>query len=440
MKKFLLLLILIITTIFIAYLYLEIMKKESKEINGILLFSIKEDKIEIKFYSYKPYLNVGINNLLIDSNKKIKQVYFYMPPMPGMGEMREDVELKEISDEKYEGKVNISMAGEWQIVVITENKKIMYRINIPFRVGNKTTESHKNEIVIDNQKKNLLGIQTEKVEFRDFIDGFSATGYVSYDLSKMKRLTVRSDGWVIDTFGRFEGEEVKKGTPLLKILNPDVEITKEELNLSKEFGREDLEKAVIDKLKYLGKGDTVLSPFNGVIVKKNVADGGFAKSGETLYEIVDTSNLWIIGEIPQIYSTYIKKGMEVLITPVGSEESITGKIDYIFPEADKSTRTIKIRIKTDKNRSLKINQVLDIYIENYVEKTLTVPASAVIDTGKRQIVFLESPEGSYIPKKVKVGKCNSDYCQVLDGLKEGDKVVVKGNFLLDSESQIKNTY
>ncbi|WP_297888631.1 hypothetical protein [Sulfurihydrogenibium sp.] len=71
---------------------------------------------------------------------------------------------------------------------------------------------------------------------------------------------------------------------------------------------------------------------------------------------------------------------------------------------------------------------------------LVVPSSAIVDTGTKQIVFLESEDGKYIPKKVKIGKCNIDYCQVLDGLKEGDKVVVKGNFMLDSEAQIKNIY
>lgn len=132
--------------------------------------------------------------------------------------------------------------------------------------------------------------------------------------------------------------------------------------------------------------------------------------------------------------------MEVLILPVGSEDSITGKIDYIFPQGDKESKTFKARIKLVSPKNLKINQLVDVLIEKPLGKVLAVPESAVIDTGDKQIVFLEISEGNYIPKKVKIGKCVQGYCQVLDGLKEGDKVVVKGNFLLDSEAQIRNIY
>lgn len=429
-----------LTAIVLTMYFLSQYKKDESKTDKNFLFSIKQDDTEIVFYGLKPSLDVGINRILIKSNKRVNQVYFYMPPMPGMGEMREDVELKEISSGSYEGKVNISMAGGWQVVVVTENKKLTYNLNIPFKANSIPKESQQNVIVLDSQKKNLLGIQTEKVEFKDFVEGFNGIGYVSYDMSKIKKLTVKSDGWVVDTYGRFEGEEIKKGTPLLKILNPDVEITKEELKLAKEIGREDLEKAVLDKLRYLGKGNTITSPWNGVIVKKNVADGGFAKAGETLYEIADTSTLWIIGEVPQIYASFLKRGMEVLIKPIENEDFITGKIDYIFPEADKVAKTLKIRIKADSTHNLKVNQILDIYVENTLKNVLVVPSSAIVDTGTKQIVFLESEDGKYIPKKVKIGKCNIDYCQVLDGLKEGDKVVVKGNFMLDSEAQIKNIY
>lgn len=414
-------------------------KKSDKKMEGNYLFSIKDNETEIRFYGTKSRLDIGINRILIKSNKTIKQIYFYMPPMPGMGEMREDVELKEISKGNYEGKVNISMAGGWQVIVITEDKKLTYNLNIPFQKGAENKDSYQKEIVLDNNKQQLLGIQTEKVEIRDFVEGFNAIGYVSYDMSKVKRLTLKSDSWIVDTFGRFEGEEIKKGTPLLKVLNPDIEITQEELKLAKEIGKKDLEKATLDKLKYLGKGDVITSPWNGIIIKKNVADGGFLKSGDLAYEIVDTSTLWIIAQIPQIYISSIKKDMEVLIFPLGNEESISGRIDYIFPEADKVSKIIKCRIKVKNYRNLKINQILDIYIENNLGKVLSVPSSAVIDTGDKKIVFIEF-EGRYIPKKVKIGKCNIDYCQVLEGLKEGDKVVVKGNFLLDSEAQIRNIY
>ncbi|MGC9006951.1 MAG: efflux RND transporter periplasmic adaptor subunit [Sulfurihydrogenibium sp.] len=443
MKKLAVFVVLLLVGISLFFFYYNLRnnhhEKDSKSDKNYF-FSIKDGDYEVKFYGVKPSLDVGINIIFIQSNKKIDRAYFYMPPMPGMGEMREDVELKEISSGKYQGKVNISMAGGWQVIVVMEGKKLTYNLNIPFQAGKTNTQNSQNEIVLDSQKREMLGIETQAVEYRDFTEGFNAVAYVSYDMSKVKSLTLRSDGWVVDTFGRFEGEEIKKGTPLLKVLNPDLEIAKEELEFAKSIGKEDLEKAASEKLRYLGKGEVIKSPWNGVVIKKNVSDGGFAKSGEVLYQIVDTSDLWVIVEVPQVYSSSVRKGMEVLLTPVGSSEPIIGKIDYIFPEADKLSKTIKCRVKLKNSKNLKINQIMDAYIENSFGKVLVVPSSAVVDTGDKQIVFLEVSEGKYIPKKIKVGKCNQDYCQVLDGLKEGDKVVVKGNFFLDSESQIRNLY
>lgn len=416
-------------------------KKQSIKLenNENYLFSIKDTETEIIVYGSKKSLDVGINKIFIKSNKNIKEVYFYMPPMPGMGEMREDAQLKKTGKNIYEATVNISMAGGWQVFFVLDDKKLTYSLNIPFYPdGEKQAQT--NSLKLDIKKRGYIGVEVAEVGYKDLTESFNVVGYVSYDLSKIKSISLKSDGWVIDTFERFEGEEIKKGTPLLKVLSPDLEIAKEELKLAKSLNREDLEKAVLEKLRYLGKGEVIVSPVNGVITKKGVYDGGFIKSGEVAYEIVDTSTLWIIAEIPQIYSSSVKKNMEVLITPVGSEDSITGKIDYIFPEANKETKTFKCRIKVVKPKDLKINQLVDILIEKPLGRILTVPESAVVDTGDRQIVFLEVSDGSYVPKRVKIGKCVQDYCQVLEGLKEGDKVVVKGNFLLDSEAQIRNLY
>ncbi|WP_297888628.1 FixH family protein [Sulfurihydrogenibium sp.] len=122
-----------LTAIVLTMYFLSQYKKDESKTDKNFLFSIKQDDTEIVFYGLKPSLDVGINRILIKSNKRVNQVYFYMPPMPGMGEMREDVELKEISSGSYEGKVNISMAGGWQVVVVTENKKLTYNLNIPFK-------------------------------------------------------------------------------------------------------------------------------------------------------------------------------------------------------------------------------------------------------------------------------------------------------------------
>lgn len=439
MRKYLIISFLLVLIGALAYNLFYKKQNLKTENNENYLFSIRDRETEITVYGVKKSLDVGLNKIFIKSNKNIKEVYFYMPPMPGMGEMREDAQLKKTGDDIYEATVNISMAGGWQVIFVLDDKKLSYNLNIPFYPdGEKQTQN--GSIQLNKQKREYIWLEVTEVGYKELTESFNIVGYVSYDLSKVKAITLRSDGWVLDTFERFEGEEIKKGAPLLKILNPDLEIAKEELKLAKSLNREDLERAVLEKLKYLGKGEVVVSPVSGVITKKAVYDGGFVKSGEVAYEIVDTSTLWIVAEIPYIYLSSVKKNMEVLILSVGSEDSITGKIDYIFPQGDKESKTFKARIKLVNPKNLKINQLVDVLIEKPLGKVLAVPESAVIDTGDKQIVFLEISEGNYIPKKVKIGKCVQGYCQVLDGLKEGDKVVVEGNFLLDSEAQIRNIY
>ncbi|MEJ5172181.1 MAG: efflux RND transporter periplasmic adaptor subunit [Hydrogenothermaceae bacterium] len=426
----------ILTVVLILVYVFSINKQYVKEIAYKPLFSITED---ISVYSKTGVLDIGKNVIYIKipKGKNLKSVYFYMPPMPGMGEMREDVSIKRIEEGFYEGLVNISMVGGWQVVANVDSKEYRVNISVPLRSGE--SKISKKGIDVDNQKVKLLGIKTDTVKMLDLTDGFEVVGYVSFDNSKIHTITLRSDGWVVDTFGRFEGEYVSRGINLLNVLSPDLEIANQELKILKENGKEDLTYLTKQKLTYLKNGNLIKSPINGVIVEKNVAEGSMIKTGEIAYRIIDISNLWIIADVPQEYMDRVKKGLEVLITPIGSQESFTGYIDYIFPVMDKESKTLKVRIST-KNKNLKINQLLSIYIENQYTSVMAIPESSVIDTGKRWIVFVRESDGSFQPRVVKLGKKLNNYYQVVDGLKEGEEIVVNGNFLLDSEAQLRGLY
>ncbi len=408
----------------------------------VKVLSLSEEGKGVDLYAWEGKLQVGKNELFIvvKPSGKIESLYFYMPPMPGMGEMREDALLQKVKEGIYRGQVNISMAGQWQLVVQTDGKVMKKTLSIPLKVSS-SEESKTEGITIDPQKLQLIGIYTQEVRNQELMVSFNAVGYVSYDLSKFYEITLRSDGWVLDTFGRFEGELINRDTPLMRVVSPDLEIAKEELKLAKELGKEDLEKAVLEKLNYLKVGEVITSPYIGVILEKRVNPGGYTKAGDTAYKIADISSVWIISEIPQEYLSFIKRGIQVLVSPVGSEESFTGKVEYIFPEADRQARTVKVRISIpNKETKLKINQLVDIYFEKPLGVVLAMPSSAVVDTGKRQVVFVEKERGIYEPRYIRIGRCAQDMCEVLEGLKEGERVVVKGSFLLDSEAQIKGLY
>ncbi|MEJ5338464.1 MAG: efflux RND transporter periplasmic adaptor subunit [Aquificaceae bacterium] len=424
------------------FLYLSWKSKKAEDIapKGYLLtLSLEGEGVVLKLYTRDGSLRVGKNTVFVEikPEKRLQSLYFYMPPMPGMGEMREDAGLKELKSGRYEGTVDISMAGSWQVIAQVEGKILKRDISIPFTPG-QGEQKREEGISVSPEKLQLLGVQTEEVKRVELLQSFSTVGYVSYDLSRTYEITVRSDGWVLDTFGRFEGELINKGTPLMRIMSPEGEIAQAELRLARDMGRKELEKLVLERLSYLKAGDVVTSPYSGVVLERRVSPGGFLKAGDVAYRIADISRVWVIAEVPQEYAGSVKRGMKVLVSPVGGE-SVSGRVDYIFPEANRDARTVRVRIDLP-GKGLKINQLVEVYFERPLGEALAVPESAVVDTGKRQIVFVEKEPGLYEPRRVRVGRRAEGYYEVLEGLREGERVVVRGTFLLDSEAQLRGVY
>ncbi len=411
------------------------------------IITLKKGELKITLLSKSKEIKSGNNKIkvVLEPAQKLKEFYFYMPPMPGMDEMRDVALLEEVAPGEYEGSLKISMDGPWQIrAVLPDGSMITENVFVPLSKGSVAEGGggHGNHIMVKPGKRQLLGIIVEPVAKLELIKNFSTVGYVEYDRSRIYDVTVRADAWVEDTFGRFEGEYVRKGTPLMKLLSPEIEVAKEELELAKKKGDEELIRKAKEKLEYLQNRDIVRSPVSGVILKKSVFEGGFIKEGRSAYRIADISKVWIIAEVPLKEGMYVGKGTPVLITLEDNpNEIIEGEVDYVFPEADRMARTLKVRISVkNKDIKLKPNSLVSVEFERELGEVVAVPESAVVDTGKRQIVFVEVEEGMYMPKEIKLGRKAEGYYEVLHGLKEGDKVVVKGTFLLDSEAQIRGLY
>ncbi|MDQ7081964.1 MAG: efflux RND transporter periplasmic adaptor subunit [Aquificota bacterium] len=358
--------------------------------------------------------------------------------------MRDTAALKEVEPGVYEGELKISMEGPWQIRAVFDDGMVTKDVFVPLSkkalaVGGPPTSAHAGHIMVRKDKLQLLGVITEPVQRRELVKSFSTVGYVSYDLAKIYDVTVRADAWIEDTYGRFEGEYVRKGTPLMRVLSPDIQIALDELRLAKEKGDPDLIKKAEEKLRYLSVKEVVRSPADGVIISKRVYEGGYVKEGHTAYRIADISTVWIVAEIPFNQARYIKRGTQALITPEDNPDNmLEGEVDYIFPEADAEAKTVKVRIRTANRRiALKPNALVEVLFEVPIGNVLAVPETAVVDTGRRTLVFVEMEPGMYMPVKVKAWKAREGFYEVRHGLKEGQKVVTRGTFLLDSEAQIR---
>ncbi len=411
--------------------------------------SIEQKGVRVTILSSDGKIKKGNNRIevRVKPPKKVKELYFYMPPMPGMDEMRNTASLEEVEPGVYRGSLKIGMDGPWQIRVVIEDRMLTKDVFVPLSKttlagGGPASSAHGGHIMVKPEKLQLLGVVTEPVQRRDLIKTFSTVGYVSYDLSRIYEVTVRADAWVTDTYDRFVGEYVKKGAPLMRVLSPDIQIALDELRLAKEKRDPELIKKAKEKLEYLKVKEVVRSPVSGVILEQKVYEGGYVKEGQTAYRIADISTVWIVAEVPFKQARYIKKGTLALITPEDDPENkIEGEVDYIFPEADHMAKTVKVRIRA-KNRgiALKPNALVDVLFKVPVGDVLAVPETAVVDTGKRTLVFVEMEPGMYMPMPIKLGRKAEGFYEVKKGLKEGQKVVVRGTFLLDSEAQIRGIY
>ncbi len=303
-------------------------------------------------------------------------------------------------------------------------------------------EKHKKHIMVEHHKVQLVGIVTEEVKKRELIKSFTTVGFIEINKEKIFDITVRADAWVEKTFRRFEGELVRKGDPLMEVLSPDIEVAQREYEIAKKKGDKTLIESAKRKLEYLKAKSIIKSPVDGIILEKKVNEGGYVKEGQVAYKIADLTEVWVIAEIPYLLFPYVEEGMEVLITPRDNpEEMYDGVIDYIFPQTDRMARTVRVRIKIDnKDFKLKPDTLVEILMEKEIGEVLTVPESAVVDTGKRTVVFVETGKGMYEPRHVKLGRKAEGYYEVIHGLKEGEKVVVRGTFLLDSEAQLRGLY
>jgi len=184
------------------------------------------------------------------------------------------------------------------------------------------------------------------------------------------------------------------------------------------------------------------APASGHVIEKNVVEGQFVEAGEELFRIADNSNVWVVAEVAEADIADIEVGTPVTVTlrafPNAPHE---GKVTFIYPHMRKmETRTVSVRIVLpNPDGSMKPGMYADVVFhpDANADPVTAVPASAVIDSGTRQVVLLAKGEGRFEPRAVKLGRTGSSYVEVLDGVKDGDEVVTSATFLIDSESNLK---
>lgn len=320
------------------------------------------------------------------------------------------------------------------------------------------------EVKIDPTTQQNMGLRTAKVERIHLTKTIRTYGRVTYDETMKREVNLKFSGWIEKLFVDFSGQLVKKGDPLFEIYSPEVVQAAEEylvvirkLHRLPGLSSQDLRRSGRRKLQFWDvpeeeikkieqsshplKTILIRSPFTGVVVSKNVVEGGYIKAGTPLYSIADLSLVWIEAHIYEYELPWVEVGQQVEVTlPYQPGKTYVGRISYIYPYLERKTRDVVIRLELNNpNLVLKPDMYADVRISDSVKsESLVVPSEAIIRSGERNLVFVARGDGRFSPRKVTLGVIgDGGKTQILNGLAEGEWVVASGQFLLDSESKLR---
>ncbi|MDZ7319811.1 MAG: efflux RND transporter periplasmic adaptor subunit [candidate division KSB1 bacterium] len=315
-------------------------------------------------------------------------------------------------------------------------------------------------ISLSQNKQMLANVATIEVRTEPIVKKIAAYSYLDFAEPNRKLITARFNGRIEKLFVNKTGDYIKKNQPLFDVYSPDLVQAQNDFLVALSGGMESasvgttLLTAARKKLELLGLTDEQISslesgrevklvltyhaPLNGTVIEKKIQEGMYVSEGAVLYDVAELSVLWSIAEVFENDLAIIKVGQVArLRLPSFPGEEFEGKVGYIYPVVNAQTRTVTVRSEFgNAGFRLKPQMFGETIFESDFGSGITVPETAVLFTGKRNIVWLQTEEGKYEPREVQVGfKLDGKY-QILSGLTEGEKVVVSGGYLIDSESQL----
>jgi len=325
-------------------------------------------------------------------------------------------------------------------------------------------------VTIDPVVEQNIGVRTANVIRQDLTRNVRAVGRIDYNEEHMVHLHPKTEGWIESLKIDKTGQKVEKNARLLSIYSPQLVTSQQEyilalnnLKILKNSpideirqGAEDLVNSAKQRLKLLDvpshqlyqlehsqkikKSLHIHSPEAGIVMKIGAREGQYVTPATEIYMIADLSTVWVYADIYEYELPWVKKGDLVEMQLAGIPgRTFKGKLTYIYPYADAKTRTIKVRLAfNNPNLLLKPNMFAELSIK--ADKrldTLVIPAESVIRSGTRNQVFVVRGKGKFEPRLVTLGLSSGDKIEVLKGLAFGEEVVTSAQFLIDSESKLR---
>jgi Cu(I)/Ag(I) efflux system membrane fusion protein len=304
------------------------------------------------------------------------------------------------------------------------------------------------------------GVKSEPAARRVIRTVVRAPGTIQLDERRVSVISMRSESFILRVANVTTGSHVVKGQPLMEVYSPSVSsaaaeylatITSRTTSGDVSYGRGSRQRlmnlevpdaaiAAIEKSRTVPTSIEWTAPRDGIVLERNAIEGMRVQPGGVLFRIADHSVMWALIDVAERDLGNISKGQPATVRARSFPgREFSGKVEVIYPEINKETRTARIRIELP-NPDLAL--LHDMYVDAEIDtgagaQVLTVPESAVMDTGSRQAVFVDKGQGRFEPREVKLGQRGSGYVEVRQGVSDGEPVVVSANFLVDAESNLK---
>jgi len=303
-----------------------------------------------------------------------------------------------------------------------------------------------------------MGVRTVKVRKSTLWKYIRTPGRIDFDETRMTHIHPRAAGWVEKLHVQAEGDPVKKGRPVLEIYAPDTLAAQVDFlialntsKIAKEKSRNRLrllnvpEYVIkqIEKKKETRNAIPIIAPDTGIVSRLMIREGMYVKPEDEIMTIADLSKVWVQVDVFEHQIAWVEKDLTAEMRLAAYPGKIwNGTVQYIYPDVDKMTRTLRVRLAFDNpDLLLKPNMLAEVVIFSGPKHDLiNVPRDALIETGTREAVVKALGNGRFQPIDVITGMKQGGHVEIVSGLKEGDEVVVSGQFLIDSESNLQASF
>jgi Cu(I)/Ag(I) efflux system membrane fusion protein len=324
-------------------------------------------------------------------------------------------------------------------------------------------------VSLSAEQVRLAGVQTTVARLGQLTTTIRTVGTVVADETRVREVTTKVAGFVEKLYVNAVGQDVRAGQPLFELYSPELLASQGEYLLARQTaasfqqsslpevrrGGQDLASAArrrlelfdvpaefIERLEATGKAERRVAfraPFPGVVTVKNVVEGQRVEPGMNLLTVSDLSRVWVVAQVYEAEASAARDGRTAVVTlPYDAAVRLVGRVTFVYPTLDTDSRTLRVRLEfANPGMALKPGMFVNVELATDQSRGVIVPDSAVIDSGTRQVVFVQGEEGQFAPREVHVAMRANGQAVITSGLADGARVAISANFLLDSESRLR---